>query len=542
MLAAVLKEPEGRTLEFQAARRQMDFEKMVRYCAAIANERGGHLVLGVTDQRPRTVVGTSAVSNPEGMSAKLLCRLPLRIDIESVEHPDGRVVVLNIPSRPIGRPIAVDGAYWMRSGDRLVSMTSDVLQSIFAEAVPDFSAQPVSASLDVLDISAVEVFRAGWVRKSGNDALRALPIEQLLQDASLLAPDGRPTIAALVLFSREQAMVQHLAQAEFIFEYRSRQAAGPASQRVSYQRGFFLWFDELWHRIDLRNDHQHFQSGLFMLDVPAFDEAVVRELVLNAVSHRDYQRPGSVFVRQYPDRFEVVSPGGFPPGITPENVLWKQEPRNRLLASTLEKCGLVERAGQGMDRVFEHCIRHAKARPDFVGTDAWSVSVTVRGAVQDQRFLDFLERLGQERLATFGTFHLLALDHIRRDEEVPDVLKWVLSDLIDHGAVERIGRGAKKRYILSRKLHAHLGQAGTYTRKRGLDHGHNKALLLKHVTDSAAVGAKMSELLQVLPDKTRGQIKTLMSELRDEGKVECRGRTAAARWFLLGSASGPTTK
>ena len=47
---------------------------------------------------------------------------------------------------------------------------------------------------------------------------------------------------------------------------------------------------------------QHFQQGLFVWDVPTFDERALREAVLNAVSHRDYRHSGSVFVRQYPRR------------------------------------------------------------------------------------------------------------------------------------------------------------------------------------------------------------------------------------------------
>lgn len=63
------------------------------------------------------------------------------------------------------------------------------------------------------------------------------------------------------------------------------------------------------------NDKQHFQYGFVMLDVPTFNQAAVREAILNAVSHRDYRLPVLVFVRQYPRRLEVVSPGGFPPSV-----------------------------------------------------------------------------------------------------------------------------------------------------------------------------------------------------------------------------------
>lgn len=94
-----------------------------------------------------------------------------------------------------------------------------------------------------------------------------------------------------------------------------------------------------------------------MMDVPTFDEVQVREALLNAVAHHDYRLGGSVFVRQFAQRLEVVSPGGFPPGITMANALDRQSPRNRRLAEALARCGLIERSGQGMNLMFERAIR-----------------------------------------------------------------------------------------------------------------------------------------------------------------------------------------
>ena len=105
---------------------------------------------------------------------------------------------------------------------------------------------------------------------------------------------------------------------------------------------------------------QHFQERFVMHPVPTFSEIAVREALLNAVSHRDYRHPGSVFVRQFPRHIKIVSPGGFPPGITPENILDQQSPRNRRIAETFARCGLVERSGQGADRIVEECVRGGK--------------------------------------------------------------------------------------------------------------------------------------------------------------------------------------
>ena len=200
-----------------------------------------------------------------------------------------------------------------------------------------------------------------WRRKSGNSALEVTPAEQLLTDAELVVKGG-VTYAALILLGTRRWLSQFLGQAEVVFEYRSSDVTGPAAQREEFRQGFFLFQDEIWQKINLRNDKQHFQYGFVMLDVPTFNEAVVREAILNAVSHRDYRLPGSVFVRQFPRRLEVVSPGGFPLGITIENILWRQAPRNRRIAEAFPRCGLVERAGQGMNRMFEECIRESKPR------------------------------------------------------------------------------------------------------------------------------------------------------------------------------------
>ena len=86
-------------------------------------------------------------------------------------------------------------------------------------------------------------------------------------------------------------------------------------------------------------------DGLLRRDIPEYPEEAVREAVLNAVSHRDYRHGGSVFVRQYPRRIEIVSPGGFPPGISVENIIDRQSPRNRRIVDNFARCGLVERAG-----------------------------------------------------------------------------------------------------------------------------------------------------------------------------------------------------
>ena len=538
MLQIWMNAREDEHLEFKEAKKNFHFETLVKYCVALANEGGGRMILGVTDKLPRKVVGSQAFSNLERTKAGLIDRVRLRIDVEEIQHPDGRVLVFQVPSRPIGMPMQYKGAYWMRGGEDLIPMTPDLLQRIFAESGPDFSAEVcTSAQLDDLDPNAVEVLRQLWQRKLLDQDISTRPIEQLLSDAELLV-DNQVTYAALILLGKREALGKYLAQAEVIFEYRSNEVPGPAAERHEFRQGFLTVLDEIWRLINQRNDLQHFQQGFFIWDVPTFNERVVREAVLNAVSHRDYRHGGSVFIRQYPRRIEIVSPGGFPPGITPDNILRQQNPRNRRIAEVLGKCGLVERAGQGFDRIFRECIQQSKPLPDFSHTDAYFVWLTLHGEIQDPEFLRFLEEIGQEQVATFGLDDLLVVDLIHREQSVPEDLQSRVDHLLELGIIERVGRGRGVRLMLSRQFYRYIGKAGTYTRKRGLDRETNKELLLKHIRDNRKEGSQLKELVQVLPSLSYVQVQKLLQELRIKGQIHNVGNTSAARWYLGGSTSG----
>jgi ATP-dependent DNA helicase RecG len=530
---ALLATAEGARVEFKTAERRYDFGELVRYCVALANEGGGTIVLGATDRRPRRVVGTAAFREPGRAEAGLYERLGRRVVAEEYHHHGKRILLFHVPSRLAGAAWSDRGSYWMRAGDALVPMPDDELRRIHAETAPDFSAELCAgAGLVDLDSEAIAEFRRRWAARDGNPRIATWSDEETLRNAELF--DGNElTNAALLLFGTRRALTRFLPQMEIVFEYRAAEAAGPAQERIDLRHGFLGIHDEIWNAIDRRNDRQSYQDGLFRVEIPTFDEAIIREAVLNAYCHRDYRLGGSVFLRQYPRRLEVTSPGGFPPGVTPENVIDEQNPRNRRLAEALGRCGLIERSGQGVNLMFEQSVRQSKPLPDFTGTSAHEVRLTLRGNITDPAFLRFIERLGAERLASFDTRDLLLLAQLQRSEVVSDDLRGRLPRLMAMGVVESIGRGRGTRYLLSRRFHAAVGQRGAYTRRRGLDREENKALLLRHLREQARTGCPMSELQQVLPTKSRDQIKNLLYELRNQGQVRLEGQRRWARWYAV---------
>ncbi len=537
-----LRKPEGEHLEFKAARENFHFEKLLQYCAALANEGGGRMILGVTDKRPRKVVGTHAFPQPERTVSGLVERLRLKVEAEEINHADGRVLVFHVPSRPVGMPLEIGGAYWMRAGEDLRPMTQDELRRILLEAGPDFSAQICTgATISDLDLTSIERFLSLWSEKAGKPSQQRVSLEQRLEDTELLI-GGEITYAALVLFGTRAALGKHLAQAEIIFEYRSSETSIPYQQREEFRQGFFTLLDELWNLVNLRNEVQHYEDGPFVRQIPVFNERAVREAVLNAVTHRDYRLAGSIFIRQYPRKLTIVSPGGLPNGITLENILDRQAPRNRRVAEACARCRLVERSGQGIDLIYRNLIEEGKSVPDFLGTDDYQVSVTLHGEVQNPQFLRFLERVSRERQVSFDTADLIALNHLQREEIVPDPLKPRLNHLLEQGVVERIGRGSGVRYILSKRFYSFLGHSGRYTRARGLDRETHKELLVRHIRGSEPAGARLADLQEVLKELSRRQVQELMRELREEGRVSLRGLYRGSRWHLSRKEAGNARK
>ena len=537
-----IRDKEGERLEFKKAENHFSFEDLAKYCAALANEGGGRIILGVTDNRPRQIVGSKAFEQPERTRKGLCDRIPLAIDFEVIHHPDcgeGRaVLVFTVPPRPLGIPIKYDGRYWMRKEDSLVEMSEDRLREIFAESGHDFSAD-VCPGLTIADLeaTAIEDFRKRWLAKATKaedmpmvERLRSLSSEQLLADAEAVV-EGQPTYAALILFGTRQAVSRHLAQAEVVFEYRSSDASGPAQDRKEYRQGFFGYCDELWNQINLRNDRQDFQEGLFVTPIATFNERPVREAILNAVSHRNYQLSGSIFIRQFPRRLEIDSPGGLPVGITLENILDRQNPRNRRIAEILTRCGLVERSGQGMNLIYEELIKQSKPAPDFARTDQYQVGLTLHGTVQDPAFVRFVEKVSKETTAFFTTHDWMLMSAASRGEKLPKGFEDRVARLMDLGIIER---GAGRTSILSRRFYDSVGKAGVYTRKKGLDRETNLALLKKHIDEKGTAGVRLEDLCQVIPSLPRTHVQSLLQTLKRRGQAHPIGNRRAGLWY-----SGP---
>lgn len=407
------------------------------YMAALANEGGGRLVFGMVDKRPHEIVGTTFEKGNLGALEDAIYEYHgIRVNIE--EHFDGdrRVVVFNVPSRPIGKMLRFEGVPLMRIGESLREMSDEEMRRILNEQEPDFSAKICEGlTLGDLDSEAIRMMKVKYAQKQENPGFKSLPTEQVLRDLELMNGD-KLNYASLILLGKQETIHKLLPQYEVVVEYRKNKASITYNARKEFHQPLYLAIDKIWDYLNqpLSNPYAHVQNGPYIYDIQAFNEASVREAILNAVAHRSMQIQSSVVVKQSPDELQVLNPGGFPIGVSKENILYiSSTPRSKRLAEVMQKTGLVERSGQGVDKMFANSILDGKDIPSYEGTDEYQVQIAFQSELKYPDLMRFL-RVQQEQRGeqnALNVFQLISLYQIflGQEESVANEMKdWLLTE------------------------------------------------------------------------------------------------------------------
>ena len=358
---------EHQNLEFKEAKTQFDNRKLYKYCVALANEGGGHLLLGIEDQPPRKVVGTAAFNDPVDMAAKMFQVLGFRVDIEEVLHPDGRVVVFTIPSRPRGTAFDFEGAYLMRAGEELAPMSEDRLRAIFGEGQPDWLFQPAMTDCD--DDKVVQLLDT----QSYFDLLhlpypvnRAGVLERFENEKFIMRQGHGWTITNLggLLFAKKLEAFDRLARkAARVIVYEGRNKLKTKSDKPG-TKGYAVGFQGLVEYVNGLVPSNEVIEQALRREVKMFPEVAVRELVANALIHQDFNESGtSVLVEIYDDRMEISNPGK--PFISPDRFIDEYQSRNERLADVMRRLGICEEKGSGVDKVIQAAEVFQLPAPDF---------------------------------------------------------------------------------------------------------------------------------------------------------------------------------
>lgn len=245
--------------------------------------------------------------------------------------------------------------------------------------------------------------------------------------------------------------------------------------------------------------------------------------------HRDYSINGkSIFIKASPEEFYIESPGGFPVGITLENILFERIWRNRALAETFEKIGFAERSGQGLDDIFKQSICDGKGSPDLSKSDFDTVRLFIPAKVKDKDFILYLERIINERQMSLSFEEIYELEIIRKSQKVEK--PEFKNKFMRMGIIESTGKGRGTKYILSRRYYETMGQSGKHTRIKGLNRNKIKELILNHVREGKP--SRRMDLISGFPEYNPQDISNILQELRNGGKIFFEGEPKSGVWRI----------
>lgn len=358
---------EHQRLEFKEAKNQFDNRKLYEYCVALANEGGGLLLLGIADKPPRQVVGTQAFSDPVSMAEKLFQAVGFRVDIEAVAHPDGRVVVFHIPSRPRGTAYHLDGKYLMRSGEALVPMSEDQLRRIFAEGEPDWLEEPSKTGLDaqqVVELLDTQTFFE--LLKLPYPTDRAGVIDRLMRERLVDQVNGQYAIrrlGGLLLAKKLDDFPDLSRKAPRVVVYSSASKLDTRLDQTG-TKGYAVGFQGLVQFVMNQLPQNEVIEDALRKETKLVPEVVIRELIANALIHQDMAVGGaSVMVEIYSNRVEISNPGD--PIVPLERFIDGYQSRNERLADLMRRFHICEEKSSGIDRVVEAAEVYQLPAPDF---------------------------------------------------------------------------------------------------------------------------------------------------------------------------------
>ena len=549
-----LKESEDK-VEFKEAKRNYPFNGgshtsqdvrrkcFLGYVVAMANEGGGMLVLGMADKHPHKVVGSDFGKGKLGeLADAVYSQLAIRIKFDELFENDLRILVVYIPSRPIGKTLKFEGVPLMRIGESLRNMSDEELFSILSEQEPDFSSKICEGlTLADLDDTAILKMKEAYSKKQDNPQFLSLSNSQALSDLGLIKAN-QLTYAALILVGKVEAINKHLPQSAIHFEYRNTLSQIVFDRRTIFSGPYYLIIDDLWETINQRNGKIPVQEGLYIFDIPFFNKEVIREAINNTVAHRDYRKTSEVLIKQYPYHLYIVNPGGFPLGVTLDNLLTvSSTPRNRLLADVLAKTGIVERSGQGVDKVYYQTISEGKPEPDYSYSDNFQVELRLSAVVEEKAFSLFVRQIQENRKDDdkLGVQEIIALNRIKKNAYKNSVDETVIKKLIKEGLVERIGKTNSQKLILGKEYFLFADKNGENSAIKPIDNKQAKSLIVLHLQEFGK--AKMGDFEVVLNRfMNKNQIRYLIEQLVEQGALDKEGQFKGTIYTLAkkGESSG----
>ena len=545
LLSELITRWENEVVEFKEGGAGFSTHDIGKYFSALANEanlRGekcAWLVFGVHN-KTRKIVGSAydvseaTVNRPGGLKFQMSQGTEPTVCFNGIHElaVDGRkVIFFEIPAAPRGMPIAWKGHYYARSGENLVALGLDKLDTIRNQGhEEDWSAVPVvGAAEDDLDPVAIGKAREGFYEKNAikfsREDVYGWDLRTFL-DRARLTRNGVINRTTMLLVGKElsaQLLSPHPAQLVW-------KLIGEEQANEIFYPPFLLSTNALYSRI--RNVQVRIlpEGELVPKEVPKYVPNSILEALHNCIAHQDYRKNARIVVSEYVDRLVFENQGAFYDGKPEDYIAGNKTPsryRNLQLVMAMREINMIDTQGYGIHRLYEEQRKRYFPMPDYeTGRDF--VKMTIYGHVVDPAYSSLLIKRSDLKLD-----EVCLLDRVQKGLRID-------ARSVAHLRREGLIEGRVPHLHISAKVAALTGQQASYMQKRQLTGRHYRQLIIDYL--GKFPGASRKKLNEFLFDEIRGElsieektvkISNLLTYLRRKGKIENRGTLKDSRWFLI---------
>ncbi|MBR7153031.1 MAG: putative DNA binding domain-containing protein [Candidatus Methanomethylophilaceae archaeon] len=404
ILDAVIDSPhESEVIEFKD-RKNLNKDEMGEYFSALSNEaflKGveyAWMIFGMTDDG--TVINSNFLDTVESqnrlkkyISEHTSGRMSY-IDIHTRSIDGKRVLLFQIPPARDGTPTSFKTFAYERQGDSVFGLSDEKRLRIMHSSIPDWS-RNILHGADVRDLDSAAISKARYYfkkyRPSKSDECDTWDDVTFLNKMGLTI-DGKVTYAAVVLLGSPD-MQYSIPGSALSMKWILRDDRRMTLDTESFTIPFILAMDDVCSKI--RNvKYEYFRPGtLFPERMDTYEPSMLREILNNCIAHQDYRMYEHIVIVEYErDSLIFKNAGQFIPGSI-EDVLARNAPasyyRNRTLAESMARLGMVDVAGGGIIRMFEHQRDRFFPMPEYDLSNK-HVEVKITGRVIDSAFADVL--------------------------------------------------------------------------------------------------------------------------------------------------------
>ena len=522
-----------------------NWAELAKDCIAFANAAGGTLRIGIEDGYELPPAEQRVPSELPDLLRKRLAEKTVNVTglpILVTAPNGGEYIELTVP-RSLAVASTTDGRYFLRVADQSKPVTGDDVMRLASER----AALPWETQISL------------QIPRSDADPTKVDAILEGLRSSDRVKPSVKE--------KTQYELLDHyfLAQGEYLTNLgvlcvgkqfrRAQLMTAPVIQFIKFddhgQKVNKIVWDEhdlnplelieaVWREVPDFKESYELPDGLFRQTVPAFDEIVVRELLVNALVHRPYTQRGDIFLNLHPDRLEVVNPGLLPLGVTPQNVLHTTVRRNEHLARLFHDLKLMEREGSGFDKVYEVLLSQGRPAPELIEQHD-RVQVTVRRRILKPEVIDFIakaddtyqltqrERIALGLLAQHDALTARELAAQIELESIEALQPWI-KRLLEWNLVKSAGRTQATRYFVDPEMLRRHDFVGGTTLKRIEPH-RLFALIIEDVGryPRSKIGDIHKRVGSEIP---RSRVRRSVEQLVKDGRLKLEGIRSGTRYSL----------